>query len=206
MRIDKPLWHEGLILNQQQFQQQDRWTDFVHRQFASAAIVEPWGTLGVEIDEEALPNGRLKLTRLTRRFPDGTVFDTSVSDALPSARDLTRGFPPGIQSVVVLAARPLIDATGSNCRFDETTLARPRRSYREFVKVTDLNGTGDNADCVIRLLFDFEQQADDTICAIARAVQIGDFHKLPIRAARPRECRLVEAAVAARGIDQRPRR
>ncbi|WP_281663646.1 type VI secretion system baseplate subunit TssK [Paraburkholderia fungorum] len=172
MRIDKPLWHEGLILNQQQFQQQDRWTDFVHRQFASAAIVEPWGTLGVEIDEEALPNGRLKLTRLKLRFPDGTVFDTSVSDALPSARDLTRGFPPGMQSVVVLAALPLIDATGSNCRFDETTLARPRRSYREFVKVTDLNGTGEAEMAAerhaVRLLFDFEQQADDTICAIAR--------------------------------------
>ncbi|CAE6724570.1 type VI secretion system baseplate subunit TssK [Paraburkholderia haematera] len=172
MRIDKPLWHEGLILNQQHFQQQDRWTDFVHRQFASAAIAEPWGTLGVDIDEEALPNGRLKLTRLKLRFPDGTMFDTSVSDALPSARDLTQGLSSDTQSVVVLAALPLMNATGSNCRFDETTLARPRRSYREFVKVTDLNGTGEAEIAAerhaVRLLFDFEQHADDTVCAIAR--------------------------------------
>lgn len=172
MRIDKPLWHEGLILNQQQFQQQDRWTEFVHRQFASAAIAEPWGTFGVEIDEEALPNGRLKLTRLKLRFPDGTLFDTSVSDALPPARDLTQGLSADTQSVVVLAALPLINATGSNCRFDETTLARLRRSYREFVKVTDLNGT-DEAEMAaerlaVRVLFDFEQHADDTVCAIAR--------------------------------------
>ncbi|SEB21140.1 type VI secretion system baseplate subunit TssK [Paraburkholderia sartisoli] len=172
MRIDKPLWHEGLILNQQQFQQQDRWTDFVHRQLASAAIAEPWGTLAVEIDEEALPNGRLKLTRLKLRFPDGTPFDTSVSDALPPARDLTQGLSPDTQSVVVLAALPLVNATGSNCRFDETTLARPRRSYREFVKVTDLNGTGEAEMAAerhaVRLLFDFEPHADDTVCAIAR--------------------------------------
>lgn len=175
MRIDKPLWQEGLILNQQQFQQQERWTDFVHRQFASAAIAEPWGTLGVEMDEEALANGRLKFTRLKLRFPDGTLFDTSVSDALPPARDLTQGLAPDIQSVVVVAALPLINATGNNCRFDETTLARPRRSYREFVKVTDLNGA-DEAEMAaerhaVRLLFDFESHADDTVCAVARLVR-----------------------------------
>ncbi|MFM0550063.1 type VI secretion system baseplate subunit TssK [Paraburkholderia sediminicola] len=182
MRIDKPLWYEGLILNQQQFQQQDRWTDFVHRQFASAAIAEPWGTLEVAIDEEALPNGRLRLTRLKLRFPDGTLFDTSVSDVLPSARDLAQGLSPDTQSVVVLAALPLVNATGSNCRFDETALARPRRSYREFVKVTDLNGT-DEAEIAaerhaVRLLFDFEQHADDTVCAIARLTRGtgGHFH------------------------------
>jgi type VI secretion system protein ImpJ len=182
MRIDKPLWHEGLILTQQHFQQQERWTDFAHREWASAAIAEPWGTLGVEIDEEALPNGRLKLTRLKLRFPDGTLIDTAVSDALPPARDLGQGLsppglsPPGLspdtQSVVVLAALPLVNATGSNCRFDETTLARPRRSYREFVKVTDLNGTSDAEMAAerhaVRLLFDFESYADDTVCAIAR--------------------------------------
>jgi predicted component of type VI protein secretion system len=126
MRIDKPLWHEGLILNQQQFQQQERWTDFVHRQFASSAIAEPWGTLGVEIDEEALPNDRLKLTRLKFRFPDGTLFDTSVSDALPSARDLTQSLSPDTQSVVVLAALPLMNAMGSNCRFVSINLTRKR--------------------------------------------------------------------------------
>jgi type VI secretion system protein ImpJ len=172
MRIDKPLWHEGLILSQQHFQQQEKWTDFVHRQFASAAIAEPWGTLSVGIDEEALVNRRLKLTSLKLRFPDGTLIDTSISDALPPARDLSQGLPVDLHAVVVLAALPLVNATGSNCRFDETTLARPRRSYREFVKVTDLNGTGEAEIAAerhaVRLLFDFESHADDTVCAVAR--------------------------------------
>ncbi|RFU45012.1 type VI secretion system baseplate subunit TssK [Paraburkholderia sp. DHOC27] len=180
MRIDKPLWHEGLILNQQQFQQQDRWTSFIHRQFAEAAIAEPWGTLDVEIDEEALRNGRLKLTRLKLRFPDGTVFDTSVTDALPPARDLTQALSSDTQNVVVFAALPLLNATGSNCRFDETTLARPRRVYREFVSVTDLHGT-EAAEIAaerhaVRLLFDFEPHADDSVCAIARLARGADGH------------------------------
>ncbi|MET3449618.1 type VI secretion system baseplate subunit TssK [Ralstonia sp. 1138] len=172
MRIHKPLWHEGLILTQQHFQQQERWNAFAQHQFATAALAQPWGTLGVEVDEEALAAGRLKLTRLKLRFPDGTPIDTTMADALPPARDLTQGVPADLQSMVVLAALALPDANGNNCRFDETSLARPRRSYREFVKVTDLNGSGDAEIAAerhaIRLLFDFESQADDTACPIAR--------------------------------------
>ncbi|MFM0593570.1 type VI secretion system baseplate subunit TssK [Paraburkholderia dilworthii] len=178
MRIDKPLWHEGLILTQQHFQQQERWVDFAHRQLASAAVCEPWGTLGVEIDEGALATGRLKLARLKIRFPDGTPVDTTLAGVLPPARDLTRGIPDDLQSVVVYAAVPLLNATGSNCRFDGTTLARPRRSYREFVRVADLNGTTEAEIAVerhaVRLLFDFESHADDTLCAIARLVRGAD--------------------------------
>ncbi|MBN3722694.1 type VI secretion system baseplate subunit TssK [Burkholderia sp. Ac-20379] len=172
MRIDKPLWHEGLILTQQHFQQQERWAGFAMQQLAAAALVEPWGTLAVEVDEEALATARLKLTQLTLRLPDGTPIDTTIADALPAARDLTQGVPADLQSLVVFAALALPDANGSNCRLDETTLARPRRAYREFVKVIDLNGT-DAAEIAaerlaVRLLFDFESHADDTVCAIAR--------------------------------------
>ncbi len=175
MRIDKPLWHEGLILTQQHFQQQDRWAGFALQQVATAALAEPWGTLGVEVDEEALATGRLKLTQLKLRFPDGTPVDTTVADAVPLARDLSQGVPADRQSITVLAALALPDANGSNCRFDETTLARPRRAYREFVKVTDLNGTAESEIAAerhaVRLLFDFESHADDTVCAIARLIR-----------------------------------
>jgi type VI secretion system protein ImpJ len=172
MRIDKPLWHEGVTLRHHHLQQQEQWIGFAHRQFASAAIVDGWGTLSVRIDEDLLTTGRLKISALKLRFPDGTPFDTAVADSLPPARDLAQGVPADVQRVVVLAALPLPDATGSNCRFDETSLARPRRSYREFVKVTDLNGTSEVEVAAerhaVRLLFDCESHADDTVCAVAR--------------------------------------
>ncbi|HKU00088.1 MAG TPA: type VI secretion system baseplate subunit TssK [Paraburkholderia sp.] len=172
MRILKPLWHDGLILSQQHFQQQDRWTAFSVQQFVSAAFSEPWGTLGVEVDEEALATGRLKLTQLKARLRDGTPIDSTVSDTLPGARDLTQGIPADLQSVIVYAALALPDANGNNCRFDENSLARPRRFYREFAKVMDLNGTVETEIAVerhaVRLLFDFEPHADDTVCAVAR--------------------------------------
>ncbi|SAK96487.1 type VI secretion protein [Caballeronia fortuita] len=172
MRIDKPLWHEGLILTQQHFQQQERWTEFALRQVATAALAHPWGTLDVAIDEDALAAGRVKLTRLKLRFPDGTPVDSTVADTLPPARVLTQGVSVDRQSVTVLAALALPDANGDNCRMDETVLTRPRRSFREFVRVTDLNGTDEVEIAAerhaVRVLFDFEPHADDTVCAIAR--------------------------------------
>jgi len=172
MRIHKPLWHEGLILSQQHFQQMERSTEFAVQQFVAAAFAEPWGTLGVVVDEEALKTGRLKLEQLKLRLPDGTPFDSTVSDTIPGGRDLTQGIPADRQSLIVYAALALPDANGNNCRFDETALARPRRSYREFAKVVDLNGTAETEIAVerhaLRLLFDFEPHADDTVCAVAR--------------------------------------
>lgn len=134
----------------------------------------------MEIDEDALASGRVKLTRLKLRFPDGTPIDTTVAHALPPARDLTQGIPVDVQSVTVLAALALPDANGNNCRMGENASTRPRRSYREFVKVVDMNGSDEVEIAAerhaLRLLFDFEPHADDTVCAIARLTRSTSGH------------------------------
>ncbi|AKC68526.1 type VI secretion system baseplate subunit TssK [Pandoraea oxalativorans] len=172
MRIDKPLWQEGLILSPQHFQQQDRWAAFSLQQMASGVVAAPWGTLEVAVDEQALDAGRLKLSRLKLRFADGTPIDTTLADALPPARDLTQGLSSEAQSLTVLAALALPDANGANCRMDETASARPRRTFREYVKTVDMNGTEATEIATerhaVRLLFDFEPHADDTVCVVAR--------------------------------------
>lgn len=172
MRVDKPLWQEGLILSPQHFQQQDRWAGFALQQVAGGVLPSPWGTLDVEVDEQALEAGRLKLSCLKLRFADGTPVDTTVADTLPPGRDLTQSLAPEIQSIIVLAALALPDANGSNCRMDTAPTSRPRRTYREYVKVIDQNGTEAVELAAerhaVRLLFDFEPHADDTVCAIAR--------------------------------------
>ncbi|VVE19742.1 type VI secretion system baseplate subunit TssK [Pandoraea fibrosis] len=172
MRIDKPLWQEGLVLAPQHFQQQDRWAGFSLQQMAGSVLSNPWGTLDVEVDEQALESGRLKFSRLKLRFPDGTPIDTTLADALPTARDLTKGLAPDVQSLTVLAALALPDANGSNCQLEATPSSRPRRSYREYVKVIDQCGTESVEIAAerhaVRLLFDFEPHADDTVCVIAR--------------------------------------
>ncbi|AIY41478.1 Uncharacterized protein ImpJ/VasE [Collimonas arenae] len=138
-------------------------------------VAEPWGVVDVQIDEETLSAGRLKLSSLKVRLPDSTVIDTSVADALPPARDLARDIPADKQSAVVVAALPLLNAEGGNCRYDDEKLARPRRYFREFVKTPDLFGEGVEELAVqrhaVHLLFDFETQADNMVCPIARIVR-----------------------------------
>lgn len=172
MRIFKPLWHEGAILTPQHFQQQELWAQFSGRQLAALTVAEPWGVIEVQIDEETLAAGRLKLSGLKLRLPDSTIIDTSVADALPPARDLARDMRADRQSAIVMAALPLLNAEGGNCRYDEEKLARPRRYFREFVKVPDLFGESVEELAVqrhaVHLLFDFETQADDMACPIAR--------------------------------------
>ncbi|GFZ98840.1 type VI secretion system baseplate subunit TssK [Dyella caseinilytica] len=172
MRAQKPLWHEGLILTPQHFQQQEQWLRFAHRQLASLALAEPWGMLGVDVDEEALNASRFKLTRLAVRLPDGTSIDTSVTDILPPARDLARDVPPDVLSMTVYAALPLLQADGDNCRFDDVPSPRPRRYVREFAEVVDQNGHGVEELSVerhaLRLVFEFESMADDVVCPVAR--------------------------------------
>ena len=172
MRAQKPLWHEGLILTPQHFQQQEQWLRFTHGQLAALALAEPWGVLGVDVDEEALNASRFKLTRLAVRLPDGTPIDTSVADVLPPARDLARDISADVRSVLVYAALPLLHADGGNCRFDDAPSPRPRRYFREFAEVADQNGRGVEELSVerhaLRLLFDFESMADDVACPIAR--------------------------------------
>lgn len=175
MRTFKPLWQEGLVLAQHHFQQQDRWWRFAQQQLAPLAVAEPWGVQDVDVDRKALELGRLKLEGLKLRFQDGTPIDTSIADVLPPARDLGRDIALDVQSVVVLAALPLLNAEGSNCKMEEETLARPRRYFREYVQVPDVNGSLDVEMAVerhaVRLLFDFESHADDVVCPIARLIR-----------------------------------
>ncbi|WP_211450952.1 type VI secretion system baseplate subunit TssK [Collimonas antrihumi] len=178
MRTFKPLWHEGVILTPQHFQQQELWSQFSGRQLASLTVAEAWGVVDVRIDEETLAAGRLKLSSLKLRLPDSAIIDTSIADVLPPARDLARDMPADLQGAVVVAALPLLNAEGGNCRYDEEKLARPRRYFREFVKVPDLFGEGVEELSVqrhaVHLLLDFEVQADDMVCPVARISRTGN--------------------------------
>jgi type VI secretion system protein ImpJ len=77
MRTFKPLWHEGLILTPQHFQQQEQWLALTQRRMTALTIAEAWGVVEVQIDEETLEAGRLQLMRLKLGLPDGAQVDTT---------------------------------------------------------------------------------------------------------------------------------
>ncbi|PRY06556.1 type VI secretion system baseplate subunit TssK [Paraburkholderia sp. BL25I1N1] len=174
MNITRPLWAQGIFMTPQHFQQQALWERFADERIARIASPEPWGASRVVFDAQALSINRLQLSVLDLRLPDGTQIDTESADRLPAPRDLG-DVPAQNDSVVVLAALPLLDPQGGNCFETGEKPARPRRFAREYLLIADLNGDGKEEISVERhalaLLFDFEEPDNYVTCPIGRIVR-----------------------------------
>ncbi|NKJ48392.1 type VI secretion system-associated protein [Burkholderia sp. SG-MS1] len=174
MKITRPLWAQGIFMTPQHFQQQALWDRYADERIARIGSPDPWGVSRVAFDTQALTINRLQLTALDLRLPDGTFIDTESADRLPPTRDLA-DVPAQTESVVVLAALPLIDPQGGNCIEAGDRPARPRRFTREYLQVADINGAGREEISVERhtlvLLFDFEEAGDYVSCPVGRFVR-----------------------------------
>lgn len=174
MKITRPLWTQGIFMTPQHFQQQALWDRYADERVARLASPDPWGTVHVALDQQALSIHRLVVSSLALRLPDGTVIDTETADRTPAARDL-RDVPAHIDTVVVQIGLPLMDAQGGNCIEAGERPARPRRFVREYLEVADLHGEGKEEISVERhavaLLFDFESHVDYATCPVAQLVR-----------------------------------
>lgn len=158
----------------QHFQQQALWEQFSDERVARIASAHPWGIVRVDVDVQALVIGRLQLSKVQLRLPDGTFIDTTSADALPPSRNLDDA-AKNQSHIDVLLALPLRDAQGRNCMEAGDKPARPRRFLREYLNVTDLNGDGSEEISVERhalsLLLTTEERGDYVTCPIARVLR-----------------------------------
>ena len=82
---NKVVWTEGMFLQPQHFQQQDR---YLSRQLAgrlASAVPWAWGFFGLQVDEAALLQGRVVVNSAHGVLPDGLVFSVPGDDAAPPA-------------------------------------------------------------------------------------------------------------------------
>ncbi|MBX7228541.1 MAG: type VI secretion system baseplate subunit TssK [Burkholderiaceae bacterium] len=97
------VWTEGMFLQPQHYQQQDRHIEQWVETRTSPLVSSPWGLMEVEFDEPSLQLGRISLTRVRGVFPDGTPIDAPAVDALPPAFE----FPADAKDVLVMIALPV---------------------------------------------------------------------------------------------------
>lgn len=85
---NRVVWGEGLFLQPQHLQQQDRYTDRLVR--ASTAPLRPfaWGLTALELDRDLLTLGKFALRSAAGILPDGTPFSIPDQDDPPRAIDL----------------------------------------------------------------------------------------------------------------------
>jgi type VI secretion system protein ImpJ len=84
----KVLWSEGLFLQPQHFQQQDRYFERYVESRVEAMLPYGWGFSALEIDGDLLKLGKLGLRHAAGVFPDGTPFQLPDHDPLPLPLDI----------------------------------------------------------------------------------------------------------------------
>lgn len=177
MKIDRPLWAAGALLSPQQFQQQARWEAWANECLAHLSLVNPWGIQAVAFDLEALRLGKLKLTLVRGRMPDGTLIDTDSVDRLPPALELARLLSDDTQGGTLLLALPLEQANGNNCLFEGTRTDRPTRYRQDWRQVQDIYADEVQQIGVLEhaltLRLDGEENAGYLTCPVARLVRDG---------------------------------
>jgi type VI secretion system protein ImpJ len=113
---NKVLWSEGLFLQPQHFQQQDRYFERYVEARTEALVPHAWGFADVEIDADLLKLGKIGLRRAVGVFPDGTPFRLPDDDPLPRPIDVpatARNEPIYLAVPVRRADLPAVDRAGA---------------------------------------------------------------------------------------------
>jgi type VI secretion system protein ImpJ len=100
---NKVVWSEGLFLQPQHFQQQDRYFERYVEARCHGLIPYSWGFTELEIERDFLSIGKLALRRAAGVFPDGTPFRIPEDAPLPAPLDVG----PQLRDQVVYLAVPL---------------------------------------------------------------------------------------------------
>jgi len=173
-KSSRVMWSEGMFLLPQHFQYQD---EFHQHQLAQATLRSTpfhWGVQLLELDEEALANGVLQLSRLKLVFPDGTLYDAPQHDPLPAARDLKDLLRESDLKVYAALRRP--EPYGLNYVEDGATEQGARRFRKQFDTLPDLNeGDLENEITSLRLnvvlLIEGDNLDGFTYCPLANLVR-----------------------------------
>ncbi|WP_028310734.1 type VI secretion system baseplate subunit TssK [Derxia gummosa] len=95
------VWTEGMFLQPQHFQQQDRHGEHLLDLRLGAVVGYGWGFTVLKLDDTSLPLGKIAITEARGVLPDGTPFAIPADDGAPPALDI----PADLRDeVIVLSA------------------------------------------------------------------------------------------------------
>ena len=134
---NKVMWTEGMFLQPQHFQQQDR---YIGRQLEgrlSSALPWPWGFVALQVDDAALLQGRIVVNSARGVLPDGQVFSVPGDDPAPPAFEVPADARDQVLVLAVAMARPGV--AESDVEAGETSM--PPRYRASHLEVADSHAT-----------------------------------------------------------------
>lgn len=107
MSLDsKVVWSEGMFLNPQHFQQQDRYVEQFVNGRCAALGKHGWGVSEFELDQQLLNLGKISVQRARGVFPDGTPFNFPDADDPPPVIDIPENAKDAVICLAVPVRRP----------------------------------------------------------------------------------------------------
>lgn len=171
---NKVIWSEGMFLNPQHFQQQERYLEAMIDGRMAAQRAYGWGVEEFEIDQKLLGLGKVSITRGKGILPDGTPFDFPFSDNPPPIIEL----PETTHNAVIYLCLPAARQGAVNFADENTqNLARFVSTEQEVRDVS--NEAGDTVTLGVgylnlRLLLETDDLSGYVCIGLMRVAEVGD--------------------------------
>ena len=136
---NRVIWSEGLFLQPQHFQQQERYFERYVETRCRPLVPHGWGFTEIEFERDLLSIGKAALRRLSGVFPDGTPFRMPDDDPLPSPLEIGAEVRDEILYLAIPLRRPGEIEADRDAGSDELV----RHDVR---KVQARNATSNNGD------------------------------------------------------------
>ena len=109
----KVIWHEGMFLQPQHFQQHDRYLEnMIHHKQVALEQNTWWGFSELTLDRELLSIGKLGLASGCGIFPDGTTFNMPKDAPTPAAMNIVEGLSNTLLYLALPIRKPGIAEVG----------------------------------------------------------------------------------------------
>ncbi|HAT10837.1 MAG TPA: type VI secretion system baseplate subunit TssK [Planctomycetes bacterium] len=174
--VQRVLWHEGMFITPNHFQQADRHAESVLHRALRAVQPTLRGLTDLEVDRDALGTGSFALRSCAGVMPDGTVFAMPEADELPPSRPFEQAFTSDRDRLGILLCLP--DRRPGLASSDDPSRPSPTpvRYKRRGVRVRDEVHGGSEREipvgvCSFSLRFDGEAVEGQVSLRIAELVR-----------------------------------
>lgn len=138
---NRVIWSDGLFLQPQHFQQQERYFERYVEARCQSLVPHSWGFTDIEFEPDLLSIGKVALRRLAGVFPDGTPFRMPDDDPLPKPMDVGSD----VRDQIVYLAVPLRRAGELDVDRETGADELVRHDVRELQARNDTSASGEPA-------------------------------------------------------------
>ena len=172
---NKVVWSEGMFLNPQHFQQQERYLEALIDGKFSSLDAYSWGMREFELDQQMLKLGKVSLLSARGILPDGTPFNFPSIDAAPAVINI----PENTQNTIVCLCLPVKRQGALEVVSDENAQSLARFTSIEH-EIRDVStDTGETVPIAVgklnlRLMLDHDDLSGYVCIGMIRIAEIRD--------------------------------